>query len=123
MKRDPELLRDILLAAEQNPAGQKLSLGSLKKLRSNIHELAEHVQLVIDSGFIDGVVHMHKPPVSPNIVIRRLTAKGHDFLQAVRDDTVWQKVKKNVMRPAASWTISMALEYAKDLIRKDLGLP
>lgn len=122
MKRDPELLRNIMLAAEKNPPGQKLYGGTLKILCENTHELAEHVQLLIDSQMIDGVVHRHAAPTLPNIVIRRLKARGHDFLQAMRDDTVWRKVKRNVMKPAASWTLELAIEYAKHLIREKLGV-
>lgn len=111
-----------MLAAEQQPAGHKLHASSIKTASANPHEVADHVQQLIELGYIDGTVHFNGPEVLPNAVINRVTSCGHDFLQAMRDDTVWSLVKKEVMIPTASWTLELAVEYAKHYIRHKLGL-
>jgi hypothetical protein len=123
MRRDPDLLRDIMLAAEDQPAGQKLFGSSLKSCCFNPYELGDHVQQLIEAGYLDGVVHFHGKEIPPKIVIDRIKTAGHDFLQAMREDTVWKHVKSKVMVPTASWTLGLAVEYAKHFVAEKLGLP
>jgi hypothetical protein len=123
MHRDPDLLREIMLAVEAQPAGKKIYGSDLKTSCANSEEVADHVQQLIEAGCLDGTVHFNFGEIPPKIVINRTKNAGHDFLSAMREDTVWQQVKKNVMLPAGSWTIGIALEYAKTVIRAKLGLP
>lgn len=122
MRRNPDLLRDIMLATELNPAGQKLYGSSFKTCCADPHELGDHVQQLIDARFLDGVVHFHEHKIPPTIVIDRIKNPGHDFLQAMREDTIWKQVKTKLMVPAASWTLGIAVEYAKQLLRQKLGI-
>lgn len=55
--------------------------------------------------------------------IFRLTWAGHDFLDAVREDTIWKKVQEKVIKQGASWTFSILLEYAKQEIKNQLFGP
>lgn len=112
-----------MLAAEQQPAGHTLYASSIKTDSENPHEVADHVQQLIEAGFIDGAVHFHGPDSLPNAVIHRVKNPGHDFLQAMREDTIWKMVKEKVMIPTASWTLALAVEYAKRILRERLGLP
>src|SRR5205814_137992 len=116
MQRNPDLLREIMLAAEQQPAGQKLFGSSLKDRCADPHELGDHVQQLIEAGFLEGVVHFHGREMPPKIVINRIKNPGYDFLDAMREDTIWKQVKTKVMVPTASWTLGIAVEYAKHLL-------
>lgn len=66
------------------------------------HEIADHIQQLIEIGYLDGVVHFHGPDVLPAAVIERVKGPGHDFLQAMREEAVWKMVKEKVMIPTAS---------------------
>lgn len=123
MQRNPDILRDIMLVAEKQPAGQKLNRSGLKGTSSNPHELGDYVQQLIELGYVDAVVHFHDSDTPPTIVIRRITSHGHDFLQAMREDTVWKLVKEKVMVPTASWTLALGVEWAQRYLRQKLGLP
>lgn len=53
----------------------------------------------------------------------RLTWKGHDFLDDIRNEGVWQKVRAtlaNEKLQTASFGVVAAL--AKDIIKRNLGL-
>ncbi len=52
-----------------------------------------------------------------------LTWTGQDFLSAVKDDTIWQKAKDTVLKPTASFTFSVLLEWLKTEAKTKLGLP
>lgn len=123
MRCNPDILRDIMLAAEQQPAGKKLYGRSIKTTAANALELADHVQLLIEAGYIDGKVGLYGPDVPPNVVIDRIRYPGHEFLQAMRDDTIWRIVKEKFMIATASWTLALAVDFAIQLIRKKLLLP
>ncbi len=111
-----------MLVAEEQPPGTKFFVGALK-ISSDLHEIAEHVQQLIEAGFLVGAVHTYGREMRPNMIIDRIKPSGHDFLQAMREDTISKKVKEKVMIPAGSWTLQLAVEYAKNLLRERLGLP
>jgi hypothetical protein len=123
MKRDPDLLRNIMLAAEAQPAGKPLFASDVARLCNDPYELADHVEQLIEERYLSGTVHSHGREVRPNILIKRVTAKGHDFLSAMRDDSIWKKVKAKVMTAAGGWTLALAMECAKLLIKERLRLP
>ena len=115
MKRNPDLLREIMLAVEKQPAGKPLYGSGLKACCDNPHELGDHVQQLLEMHYLDGVVH---PGLTPKIHINRIKAPGHDFLQAMREDTVWKMVKEKVMIPTASWTLAFAVKYVETWLLK-----
>src|SRR5262249_23848199 len=47
---------------------------------------------------------------------KRLTWKGHEFLDAVRNDTIWHKAKEVVMEKAGGLAFDLVRETAKGLI-------
>src|ERR1035441_2631155 len=117
MIRKPDLLREIMLAAERQPAGKLMTGTSLKACCGNPHELGDHVHQLIKAGYLDGVVHFNSG-LTPKIRIHRITPTGYEFLRFMREDTTWKKVKEHIRRPAVNWTLQLALEYAKKLIRE-----
>ena len=122
MKRNPDAIREIMLQAEEAPAGQPIRSFEIESLEDPF-DVAEHVNLALDSGLLEGKIQWHGREVIPPIFITRITNTGHDFIEAVRDDTIWKKVKENVVKPSATWTLGLILEYAKALAKERLGLP
>ena len=122
MMQNPELLRKIMLAAERQPAGKPMTGTDLKGCCDDPHELGDHVQQLIEAGYVDGVVHIN-PGLTPKIRLNRLTFHGHEFLHAMRDDSIWKMVKEKVMLPTASWSLKLAAAYAIKLAATHLGLP
>ena len=49
--------------------------------------------------------------------IVRLTWAGHDFLDSSRDNKIWKLAKEHVIKPGASWTFSLLLEWLKQEAR------
>lgn len=80
-----------------------------------------HVRLLIDAGLVDGRISEEITRVAHNAWIHGLTWEGHDFLDAARDEGLWQKAREKFLKPAGSWTFSILLEWLKAQIRA--GLP
>lgn len=94
MKRNMELVREILLAVESaNPFEciKDMKIGGFDK-----QEVAYHCELLYQAGFIkeyhgegcngfDGVLYFW---------VQDLTWEGQDFLETIREKTVWENTKK-----------------------------
>jgi len=116
MKRDMELVRLILQAIEgSEDAGTKM-------MERSIEERGYHISLLVDAGLLIAKVHTDgDKPIG--YFISRMTWAGHDFLDSMRDDTIWKKAKEHVIIPGASWTFDILKEWAKHELKQRLSLP
>jgi len=55
--------------------------------------------------------------------ISGLTWKGHDFIDAAQDDSIWDKSKKTLMKTTGAITFDLLLQVLKAEIKSKLGLP
>lgn len=93
-----ELIRKILFAAEKD--GQPL-YGSIVIDEYDPALVAEHAHLCVQKGLVQGE---SKVTMAGIRVVRlgQLTWDGHDFLSAIREDTVWNQLKSKIGQPLAS---------------------
>ncbi len=49
-----------------------------------------------------------------NIVIIKLTSRGHDVLQSIDNDTFWSKVKKIATEKGVSLTLDLAVAFGEE---------
>jgi hypothetical protein len=103
MVRDFDLIRSILLQAEQAPSGQPLMQIQVDDAFGE-EAIAEHLELMIEEGLIDGEVLSGAPLA---FGIHRLTWKGHDFLENARNHTVWNRVTGEIKSRGLSMTIAV----------------
>ena len=92
MKRNWDTIREILLETEALKAGTDLTPADFDKDR--LDEIAYHVKLLEESGLVKASMTEYLGGGSIHFDIERLTWSGHEFLDAVRDDNVWKKIKK-----------------------------
>ena len=91
MKRDMDLVRTILLAIEERPNDSRMQPLQIENAEPAI--VFGHVELLHEAGLIQGRDVTPQGTPFRKIVPLRLTWAGHEFLDAVRRDAVWQKVK------------------------------
>jgi hypothetical protein len=120
MKRDFDLIRRILTDIERMPAGSFQS--NLKYPEYSQATVDEHTILLHDAGLIKA--NISKLMGGGNSIhIVGLTWSGHDFLDAMKDDNLWNKAKENVLKPGVSITFDVLLEWLKIQAKQKLGLP
>jgi uncharacterized protein DUF2513 len=122
MKRDMDLIRNILLRLEQLPVkGEGVLVRTDGEVFAGIDTdpsaLGYHVKLLIDHGLIVSISKNHP---SMGFVFQGLSWGGHDFVDSVRSEDVWQKTKAGAQR-AGGWTVDLLLDFAKAVIRHELG--
>ena len=124
MKRDLDLTRYILLEAEKAPAGIAMQTIECPDEYDG-PTVIEHIKLLIDAGFLEGDAQVDRSPGSQGgmFVILGLTWSGHDFLDAVRDTTIWRETKEKVTTSGGSIAFELIKEVAISLVRSSLGLP
>lgn len=119
MKRNLDLIRNILFAVENsNSIDACLTLNGLSKLHLDQELILYHVFLLDDAGFIIGIIDETAPYVS----ITRLTNEGHDYLDTIRDDSVWKQTKSTLGKISDSASLEVVKTIASKLALTFLGL-
>ena len=121
MKRDMDLARRILQATEssdEDPRGW-VELDFVDEYPKNV--VAYHVVLLADDGLIEAQDLMAMGADGYKWMPKRLTAAGHDFLDAARHEENWIK-GKHLLEQAGSASFTLLKELLMHLGRQKLGL-
>jgi hypothetical protein len=121
MKRDMDLIRELLLKLEALP----IRRGGIISIPPDAEEIAVpgydtdqieyHLSQIRAAGFID---EGGARPMS-GIGFRCLTWAGHDFLDSVRNLEIWAKTKKGA-EAAGGFTVDLLKDLAKGFIKKQI---
>lgn len=122
MKRDFDLIRRIMTDIENMPAGRQYSNVDYLIHEYDYSTIYEHIDLLVEAGLLNGKTVKLAHGIG-GVIINGLTWNGHDFLDATKDDTIWKKAKENVLKPGASITFGLLLEWLKAEAKHKLGLP
>ena len=118
MKRDMDLIRELLLQIEEFDQG----LGGdveIKAGESEARVVAEHLRLLLEAGLIEGNAVPDDEYAFDHILPTRLTWSGHDFLDSVRDPEIWKKTKEGAIS-AKGFTLDLLQDLAKGFIKKQI---
>ena len=100
MKRDMNLIRLLLLETEGEDPKPDLSAYTED-------QRIYHSALLIEAELVHGVIRTDEIG-QPNGTVRlRLTWAGHEFLDAARNDTVWQKAGERIKKSGVDVTVSL----------------
>ena len=118
MKRDFELIRQILITAEE---AQDYTVRSRQFVTDELDErtVAAHFELLQEAGLADANLLRLEGRGAVQGMIERLTWDGHEFLAAVRSDTAWNKAKHLVRDKGAAFTFEV-LKIAASIAAKGL---
>lgn len=120
MKRNMDLVREILLTIEQHESGSAPQDFTVEGFTRE--EVGFHVMIMAEAGLVDAfdVRTQHDP--SPIWHPRAITWKGYEFLDAARNPTVWAKAKSQVAAVGGGVGLPLLHELLTKLISKRLGL-
>lgn len=120
MKRDMELIRQILLAVE-NEAGE-FAPYPITVEGFTSQQIAYHSRLLIEVGFARGQVTIERNSDSCHAVIESLTWEGHEFLDAARPDTRWKTVMATLAEKGETVTIEVLQGLLVAAMKTAVGL-
>jgi hypothetical protein len=111
MKRDMELIREILIAAEAHDSSNPC-------LAYEDPSSAYQIALIKEAGLVEAVIRKDENGLPSGAVVVRLTWAGHDFLDSARDSKIWKLAKEHVIKPGMSWSFSILVEWLKQQARQ-----
>src|SRR5689334_8680677 len=114
MKRDMDLGRRILLDLEANPEATGHGSVELNIEGRGRTEVSYHVLLLRDAGLLEAVVRSTTGRAGLAVFPTRLTYAGHEFIEASRKDSLWQKAKSVVLEK----TGGLSLDVLKAVLTK-----
>src|SRR5437588_12086861 len=120
VERDMDLIRDILLKVAADPEldGSRFKLFDTSDFEGySQEEIAYHIDLLFEADFVKGVASLDAPAPA----ISRLTWDGHEFVDIIRDATVWNSVKERI-KGLQSVAISVVAQLALAEAKKHLHL-
>ena len=128
MKRDLDLLRELLLEIEQRGPGMHAGASFSGENRIS-DEVAWHLALLSDAKFIlaspDSAAftweHIRRPRLE-TMMIYRLTHEGCDYLDSVREPERWASVKTQIKGQVTSAPLDIVKALAVATIKDALGL-
>ena len=123
MKRDMDLIRRLMLDIEKEPAGTQTSGDELLREGDDQAVVAEHLKLLIEQELINGKGYQTLSSLdAAHILIFSITWQGHEFLDAVRNDTVWKKTKDKVASVGGTASVEILTQIAAGFLRQMLGI-
>ena len=119
MKRDPDLVRELLLLLEASP---KLHGNPPLPAGRTEDDVNHHLALMIEAGLINGHISQTMGRDVPAVLVNGITWDGYEFLDAARDSERWQKAKA-IAGGAGGVALGVLKQLLMDLAKKHLGLP
>lgn len=125
MKRDLDLIREIMLVLEdkmeygKNFQSEQL-LEEMQNKTLTAEKLAYHLGLLVESDFIKAKKYN---PYSnePSYLINTITSQGQDFIDIIRQDTTWNKIKEKAYS-IGSFSLSLLVDIGKEYLKKQIGI-
>lgn len=109
MKRDMDLVRKFLIVVED--AKEPLRFGDFRDSPGakgfSEDEILYHLRLMQAHGLLDAVIEESDDGMCVACLVYGLTWDGQDFLDALRDDSVWEKTKRAVRESVGSTTFEV----------------
>lgn len=92
MKRDWEIIRQVLIAVEDDNFNKYLENSE------QISNVVQHTILLIEAGFLTGSYeYIFVDDRDKTFNIDGLTWKGHELLDTIRSQPVWDKIKSSAL--------------------------
>jgi hypothetical protein len=120
MKRDMELVRAILLAMEEHPHGFAPHKFTVADYDQDV--IGHHIWLMEQGLLVTAHVVTSHGDKSPIAIPGSITWKGHDFLDTIRSETVWAKVKTQLKDRGISLPFALIQELAIKIASAHVGL-
>ena len=118
MKRDMDLMRQILLLIEERSdvPPKILTLKDFFDIKEDAYMISLHIDLLRDAGLIEVINTSYLERGLKDFDITRLTLAGYEYLDAIRDIKIWHKVKQSI-----SFVGGATLDVIKQVAVKELG--
>lgn len=122
MTRDWEIIRAILIRLEDsNTPNSVVNMNEFDGVDGQA--VAYHMRLLRDVDCIEA--NIRETSTGGNLIgaaiARRLTSKGHDLLDTIRNESIWNQVKSKFQSKGIDMTIDMVISVGNRLMQSMLS--
>lgn len=119
MKLNKDLIREILLYVEEK-GNDNRPVYDISIDGYTTDEVKYHFKKLVEAELIKGdVIGLQGNRIRFNC----LTWKGHEYLESIKDEYIWQELKKDVeLKGITATTLEILKKYADKLIKEKLGI-
>lgn len=114
MKRNMELCRKILFAIEEQYVDAVIVNLKIDGYRDE--EIAYNCSLLSDAGLIKSYKSQNADNHLYVYYVGALTWEGHNFIDNIREDTIWNNTKKKIKEKALPMTLEVIREISSALV-------
>ena len=116
MKRDMDLVRDLLLYFEAKTETSGIHSSDVRIDGYDETQIGLHLNIMAEAGLL--ICEPFRSSTNPDRFIRTfvfdLSWKGHEYLDTIRDPKIWKGTKSALAR-IGNWPFGVALDIAKGL--------
>ncbi|MBQ0820972.1 DUF2513 domain-containing protein [Microvirga sp. HBU67558] len=119
-----DLIRELLLKLEQLSSAHRVVTFTADDEEIAVEgytpdEIEYHLALIWREGFVETGTSGSGQMMSGEFLFRRLTWKGHDLIDSIRDPEVWKKTKEGASK-AGGWTVQLLADFSKAILKQKL---
>lgn len=114
MKRDMELIRKILFKIEEEYVST--ALFNLAIYGYEFNSVAYQCKLLYEAHLVDNYSAKYGDNTIYAFVVGGLTWEGHDFLDKIRQDTIWNKTKETITQKGLPMIIDVIKDVATGIV-------
>lgn len=118
MKRDWDLIRQILFKVESVPAGETIDTIQVEEFNNST--IVEHIRILLSKGLLVG--KMYDTNSGTTDLVKGMSWDGYDFLENARNDTIWKKVMAESKAKGTSTTMVVINGLLTKAAQKYAGL-
>lgn len=120
MERNWDTIREILIATEALEPVTILKLSDFTE--DQAHEISYHAELLEEAGLVHASISKNLSSGLTQFHIYRLTWPGHELLDAIRNESIWNKTKSTITSKGGSMTFELIKFVAIELAKTAMGL-
>lgn len=121
MKRDLELIRNILLNIESS-SKNRIYISDLTDDEGMAPIISLHIELLLDCNYLEATPIKTMGCHYQQFIIHRMTSQGYDYLDNIRDEKVWQKTKSQIGKVSSSVSLEVIKTVSSKIILGMLGI-
>lgn len=122
MKRDMELVRKLLLHIEEQFIYEPLDSTDIVIQGYSMEQIGYHFRIMEQGGLINAIDAGASGDESCYYLIDGITWWGHELLDTIRNDNVWNHTKE-ILKPLGSVSLDILKSVATLFISSQLNIP
>jgi len=121
LQRDLDLIRHILIVTESSTSS-KLTIENFVTDKYDAALVSFHIGLLLGCKYIEANKVSVIGERYKQYIVKHITASGYDYLDAVRDESVWSKTKDKLKKIGTATSLDVVKSVASKVTLGLLGL-